>query len=78
MTSLARVFDPICGMWLEPVRAASTLIFMGQTYAFCCAECRDLFAGALERQVAHLAHEPTQRAGYCCPHRRQSGKAEPR
>jgi YHS domain-containing protein len=75
MAPSERVFDPICGMWIEAGCAELTLEYIGQTYAFCCAECRDLFARAPERQVARLAHEPGQSAGYCCPNRRRSASS---
>ncbi|MCL7453502.1 MAG: YHS domain-containing protein [Anaerolineae bacterium] len=62
------LFDPICGMWLEPQEVASTYTYLQVTYAFCCGQCRDLFARAPEFHVAQLAHEPRQSAGYRCPH----------
>ena len=64
-------FDPICGMWLEPGQAAATHTYLGQAYAFCCTECRDLFARTPEVYVAWLAHEPEQGAGHCCPSQRR-------
>jgi YHS domain-containing protein len=62
------LFDPICGMWLEPCQVASTYIYLRVTYVFCCCECRDLFAQAPEVYVVQLAHDPRGSAGYLCPH----------
>ena len=35
--------DPVCGMPVDPNRAAATIEHEGRTYAFCCDGCRDLF-----------------------------------
>jgi Cu+-exporting ATPase len=35
--------DPVCGMQVDPDRAAATIEHEGRTYAFCCDGCRDLF-----------------------------------
>jgi len=67
----ARFFDPICGMWLRAGDVAVTFTFVGHTYAFCCTECRDLFARAPEVHVSHLAHEPHACAGHLCPFKRR-------
>lgn len=64
------VFDPICGMWLEPNQIVVTYAYLGQTYGFCCNECRDLFTSAPEVHVTHLAHEPRNSAGHRCPYQR--------
>jgi YHS domain-containing protein len=65
------MFDPICGMWLDSDEIAVTFTYLGQSYGFCCTECRDLFARCPEIYVAHLAHEPHQSAGHRCPFQRQ-------
>jgi YHS domain-containing protein len=67
------MFDPICGMWLDTHEIAITYTYLGQTYTFCCAECRDLFARSAEIHIAHLAHEPHQSAGHRCPFQRPLG-----
>jgi putative ABC transport system ATP-binding protein len=48
----ALVRDPVCGMLLEPDRAAVTLQAHGVTYYFCAAGCRDEF----ERNRAAREH----------------------
>jgi len=37
------MIDPVCGMQVDPDRAAAKLEHAGRTYAFCCDGCRDLF-----------------------------------
>ena len=66
------VLDPICGMRLAPSQVAVTFTYLGQSYAFCCAECRDLFARRPEVHVVRLAHEPDESAGHNCPYRRKA------
>lgn len=39
----ALIHDPVCGMALDESRAATTEVYMGQTYYFCAAGCRELF-----------------------------------
>ena len=36
--------DPICGMNVDPEKAAASSDYMGQTYYFCALGCRDVFA----------------------------------
>jgi len=35
--------DPVCGMDVDPARAAARHEHQGTTYCFCCDGCRDLF-----------------------------------
>jgi YHS domain-containing protein len=35
--------DPVCGMDVEPNEAAGETEYRGQTYYFCCEECKHLF-----------------------------------
>jgi YHS domain-containing protein len=63
-------FDVICGMWLETSQIAVTYTYLGQTYAFCCKECCDIFARVPEAHVVRLAHEPGTSAGHRCPYQR--------
>jgi P-type Cu+ transporter len=35
--------DPVCGMTVDPARAAPQAIYAGKTYYFCCAGCADKF-----------------------------------
>jgi len=74
MSALA--FDPVCGMWLEPHQVAATYTYLGQTYAFCCTECCELFARAPESIIVLLAHEPGQSMGHRCPDQRRAGATQ--
>src|SRR5712691_12837778 len=35
--------DPVCGMQVDPARAAATLEHGGKTYYFCCRACQEKF-----------------------------------
>ena len=35
--------DPVCGMTVDPARAAAQAVYAGKTYYFCCAGCADKF-----------------------------------
>ena len=35
--------DPVCGMTVDPARAAAPMVFAGEAYYFCCAGCADKF-----------------------------------
>ncbi len=39
----ATVTDPVCGMIVEREEAAGESEYQGQTYYFCCEECKELF-----------------------------------
>jgi len=69
---VSRYFDPICGMWLEAGQVAATFTFIGWTYAFCCEECRELFAQKPDVHVIRLAQDPEASFGHWCPFLRQS------
>jgi Cu+-exporting ATPase len=46
-----RVVDPVCGMTLDPAKAAATLTHGSATYHFCSTGCRDAFAADHRRRV---------------------------
>jgi P-type Cu+ transporter len=35
--------DPVCGMNVEPEEAAAQSEYQGQTYYFCCKDCKRMF-----------------------------------
>ena len=35
--------DPVCGMSVEPDDAAAESEYQGQTYYFCCKDCKRMF-----------------------------------
>ena len=69
---VSRVFDPICGMWLDASQVVVTFTYIGWTYAFCCQECRDLFARTPDVHVVRLAQDPEAYMGHWCPFLRKS------
>jgi len=52
--------DPVCGMEVDPTKAAGTRVVMGETYFLCSQNCLDTF----DKTPATYAHaretEPTQ------------------
>lgn len=42
-SGFANVRDPVCGMWLDPQRAATSRRVNGQTAYFCCSSCASAF-----------------------------------
>jgi P-type Cu+ transporter len=44
--------DPVCGMTVDPARAAASLEHEGVTYYFCCPRCREKFASDPGRYLA--------------------------
>jgi len=68
----APAFDPVRGMWLAPDQVAATYTYLGQTYAFCCTECCELFARDPETHIVLLAHEPGQSMRHRCPSQRRA------
>jgi Cu+-exporting ATPase len=39
----ATVKDPVCGMNVDPDKAAGQSEFEGRTYYFCCQDCKQMF-----------------------------------
>lgn len=44
--------DPVCGMDVDPQRAAAASVYKGVTYYFCSASCRDKFEKTPEKYVS--------------------------
>jgi len=40
---MARVTDPVCGMQIDPEKAAGKAEYQGQTYYFCSEGCKKSF-----------------------------------
>jgi Cu+-exporting ATPase len=57
------VIDPVCGMTVDPARAAGTLVHGGKTYHFCSKSCVKRFAADPDE---FLNRETTPAAGSCC------------
>src|ERR1700678_1820868 len=43
--------DPVCGMTVDPARAAAQAVYAGKTYYFCCAGCTDKFRAEPEKYL---------------------------
>jgi Cu+-exporting ATPase len=66
--------DPVCGMTVEPERAAATSTFAGKTIVFCSAGCKTKFDADPQRYLqpaasppARSPHEADANGGYTCP-----------
>src|SRR5713226_4779845 len=72
--------DPVCGMTVDPARAAGSVDHAGRTYFFCSAHCTEQFraapgkyVGAPANHAAAAAPEPltpavsTAGSEYTCP-----------
>src|SRR4051812_4442022 len=51
------LFDPVCGMSVDPAKAGpdTTETWQGRTFYFCCSGCRDTFRGDPEQYANHPA-----------------------
>jgi YHS domain-containing protein/uncharacterized membrane protein YraQ (UPF0718 family) len=49
----AGAIDPVCGMRVDPAHAAASIEHGGQAVYFCCAGCRDAFAGRPDHVSRH-------------------------
>ncbi len=55
MTSQPLVTDPVCGMRIDPSKAAGTSVFRGTTYYFCSVACTEKFNADSEAYLAFSA-----------------------
>ena len=62
--------DPVCGMQVDPAKAAGTSQYKGQTYHFCSQGCLDTFRASPETYLSPKKAEPHTHADtreYTCP-----------
>jgi Cu+-exporting ATPase len=65
--------DPVCGMTVEPAKAAGSSTHQGHTYLFCSRGCLEKFRDDPTRYVGGprdhppKAHEPALGVTYTCP-----------
>jgi Cu+-exporting ATPase len=60
--------DPVCGMTVDPSRAAAKLVHAGRTYYFCSTRCHARFASAPETYLGTPAPPAAADPGeYTCP-----------
>jgi Cu+-exporting ATPase len=55
--------DPVCGMTIEPAKAAGQMVHAGNTYYFCSAKCQQTFQ---ENPRKYAAPPSTCGAGHGC------------
>jgi Cu+-exporting ATPase len=48
-TTMAK--DPVCGMEVDPLRAADTSVYQGKVFYFCAAGCKQAFDQDPQRYV---------------------------
>lgn len=68
-------FDPVCGMKVDPSKAAASVAYKGVTFHFCSQGCAAKFGTAPERYAQHNSNAPpsptqaksAQQGGYTCP-----------
>ncbi|HLI61885.1 MAG TPA: heavy metal translocating P-type ATPase [Terriglobales bacterium] len=72
--ALARVVDPVCGMTVDPAKAAATVIHAGQTYHFCCRGCAGKFEAEPEKYLA--ASSTAVKARLASEEGRHSGRGD--
>jgi Cu+-exporting ATPase len=53
--------DPVCGMKVEPSRAAASTTYEGRSYLFCSQSCKERFDADPERYVPTLPPEESER-----------------
>ena len=56
--------DPVCGMAVDPEKAAGASVHAGKTYYFCSTSCRDEFEKEPAKYAAASAHGEHQHGGH--------------
>ncbi len=56
--------DPVCGMSVDPQKAAAAAVRGGVTYYFCSTSCRDKFEQAPEKYAGASAQSEHQQGGH--------------
>ncbi|HXN18771.1 MAG TPA: heavy metal translocating P-type ATPase [Candidatus Binatus sp.] len=54
--------DPVCGMTVDPERAAAQTLHDGRTFYFCCQSCATKFAASPEKYLSAASSTPTNSA----------------
>jgi Cu+-exporting ATPase len=52
---MATVTDPVCGMQVDPSLADAQMVYEGQAYSFCSAECLQKFRDNPQQDVGSKA-----------------------
>jgi YHS domain-containing protein len=56
--------DPVCGMAVDPEKAAGASVHAGKTYYFCSTSCRDKFEKEPAKYAAARARDEHQHGGH--------------
>ena len=56
--------DPVCGMTVDPKKAAAAAVRGGSTYYFCSTSCREKFEQAPEKYIGAAAQGGHQHGGH--------------
>ena len=56
--------DPVCGMGVDPAKAAAASVHAGRTYYFCSTACRDKFEKDPARYAAAAAEGQSPEGGH--------------
>ncbi len=59
--------DPVCGMTVDPAKAAGSADYRGKKYFFCSKHCVSRFRADPEKYAAEPNPEPAHAAEYTCP-----------
>jgi YHS domain-containing protein len=51
------VNDPVCGMQIDPRKAAAQNVYHGQTYYFCSIDCKGMFDREPEKYAVQARQE---------------------
>jgi P-type Cu+ transporter len=62
MTTSTKVLDPVCGMTVDPAKAAGTSEYRGETFHFCSKGCKAKFDADPQRYLAAPGSEPMRPA----------------
>ena len=56
--------NPVCGMMLEPAKAAGKLVHAGNTYYFCSAQCQRTFQENPRKYATPQSSPPAGHGGH--------------
>ena len=56
--------DPVCGMGVDPAKAAAASVHAGRTYYFCSTSCRDKFEKDPQRYAAAAVEGQSPQGGH--------------
>ena len=61
----AAATDPVCGMAVDPTRAAGSTVHDGQTYYFCSTGCLHKFRAEPQKFLGGRSVEPPRQSSSC-------------